>query len=126
MIEAPRSHRDLEVYKRALHGYAFIARITATFPNTEKFELVAQMRAAARSVCSCLAEGWRKRNYPAAFASKLTEAESEAAETQTWADIAAIHTYIAPDQQADIIEEYDHILAQLVRFRRTAIKWKGR
>ena len=126
MKNTPRSHRDLDVYKLAIGAYAIVLRLSSTFPNTEKFELVVQMRASARSVCSCIAEAWRKRHYPAAFASKLTDGESEAAETQTWADIAILHQYINTDEQAEVIEQYDHILAQLVNLRSNALKWKGR
>ena len=35
-----------------------------------------------------LPEAWRKRRYPAAFVAKLSDAESEAAETQTWVEFA--------------------------------------
>ena len=123
---SPRSHRDLEVYKAALNAYVSILKYTTAFPSAEKFELTAQIRASARSVCSCIAEGFRKRHYPAAFASKLTDAESEAAETQTWSDIATIHKYISAAEQAELIEQYDHILGQLVNLRLSAPKWKGR
>jgi four helix bundle protein len=36
----------------------------------------------SRSVCANIAEAWRKRRYPNAFVSKLSDAEAEAAETQ--------------------------------------------
>jgi len=31
---------------------------------------------------------WRKRRYPASFVSKLSDADTEAAETQVWLDFA--------------------------------------
>jgi four helix bundle protein len=126
MKKQPVSHRDLDVYQRALRGYARIVELTARLPSSERFELVSQVRASARSVCSCMAEAWRKKPYPPAFASKLVEAESEAAETQTWGDIMLIHDYITQDELAEVIETYDHILAQFVSLRTTSREWKAR
>jgi four helix bundle protein len=83
-----------------------VVNISNSFPAHQKYELVAQIRAAARSVCSCIAEAWRKRNYPVAFASKLTEAESEAAETQTWIDVALAHKYVEAVAAAQLIQTY--------------------
>ncbi len=90
----------------------------------ERFDLIAQMRASSRSVCSCIAEAWRKRNYPAAFASKLTDAESEAAETQTWADVAAAESYITEQEATEVIKDYEVVIGQLVNLRISANKWK--
>jgi four helix bundle protein len=120
----PRSHRDLDVYKRALQALVIVMRMVRAFPADERFDLCAQMRASSRSVCSAIAEAWRKRNYPAAFASKLTESESEAAETQTWADVALVSGYVTEPEAKAVIEIYDVILGQLVRLRLSAPKWK--
>jgi len=35
-----------------------------------------------------IAEAWRKRRYPKHFVSKLSDADSEAAETQVWLEFA--------------------------------------
>jgi four helix bundle protein len=78
-MQAPKSHRELKVYQSAMAALIEIILLSKTFPDCEKWDLTKQIRSSSRSVCSCLAEAWRKRNYPAAFASKLTDAESEAA-----------------------------------------------
>jgi four helix bundle protein len=126
MTKPPLSHRDLDVYQRALRAYARIVQLTNKFPSAERFELVSQVRASGRSVCSCIAEAWRKKPYPPAFASKLVEGESEAAETQTWGDIAEIHDYITKEELDELIEIYDHILAQLVKLRSASHSWTRR
>ena len=46
--------------------------------------MVDQIRRASRSVCSNIAEAWRKRKYKAVFANKITDAMQEASETQCW------------------------------------------
>jgi four helix bundle protein len=50
-----------------------IFEITKGFPNEEKYSLVDQTRRSSRSVCSNLAEAWRKRKYVAVFKNKLTD-----------------------------------------------------
>jgi len=52
-----RGHRDLPVWKEAMELVTEIYRLTSSFPKEETFGLVAQMRRAAVSVPSNLAEG---------------------------------------------------------------------
>jgi four helix bundle protein len=40
------------------------------------------MRRSSRSVCANIGEAWRKRRYPAHFASKLCDSEGEGEETR--------------------------------------------
>lgn len=65
--------RGLEVYKRAFAAAMEIFIITKTFPAEEKYSLVDQIRRASRSVCSNMAEAWRKRKYIAVFKNKITD-----------------------------------------------------
>jgi len=62
--------------------------LSKSFPKEEIYSLTDQIRRSSRSVCSNLAEAWRKRRYEAAFISKLSDAEGEAAETQVWLEFA--------------------------------------
>src|SRR5437660_4982654 len=75
-----RHFRDLEVYQNALAAGLRIYELSKKFPSEEKYSLTDQIRRASRSVCANIAEGWRKRRYEAAFVSKLSDAEGEAAE----------------------------------------------
>ena len=65
--------RDLEVYQIAFKSAMNIFQITKTFPIEEKYSLVDQIRRSSRSVCTNIAEGWRKRKYKAVFINKLTD-----------------------------------------------------
>ena len=67
-----RHFRDMEVYRRSFDAATRIYHITKTFPAEERFSLVDHIRRASRSVCSNLAEGWRKRRYPERLKSYLT------------------------------------------------------
>lgn len=77
-----RHFRDLEVYQNALNAGLRVYELSKSFPPEEKYSLTDQIRRSSRSVCANLAEAWRKRRYEAAFIAKLSDAESEAAETQ--------------------------------------------
>lgn len=94
MGEIIKSYKELRVYQIAMEMTMEIFHLTKTFPQEEKFSLVDQMRRSSRSVCTNLAEGWRKRRYKAAFIAKLSDAESEACETQVWIEIASRCKYL--------------------------------
>ena len=72
-----------------------------------------QIRRASRSVCSNLAESWRKRRYRAVFINKLTDAQQEASETQTWLDFCLACKYINYQKFERLDQEYENILAML-------------
>ena len=65
-------------------------------PPEEKWALTDQIRRGRRSLCTAIAEAWRKRRYPAAFAAKLNEAEAEAAELQVHLQFAAAERCLVP------------------------------
>lgn len=52
-----KSHEDLDVWKKAIELAECIYGVTRNFPNDEKFGLVSQMRRAAVSIASNIAEG---------------------------------------------------------------------
>src|SRR3989337_1036068 len=110
-----QSHEELDVYKLAFEAARHIFEISKSFPKEETYALTDQIRRSSRSVCSNLAEAWRKRRYRAAFVSKLSDAETEAAETQVHAEIAWRCGYWTEKQFLEINAAYDHILGQIVK-----------
>src|ERR671937_680714 len=105
--ELVRSHRELEVYRLAFKTSMRIFAITKTFPAEERYSLTDQIRRSSRSVCANLAEAWRKRRYKAAFISKLSDAEGEAAETQVWLEFAVSCGYLDRDCAIPLYQTYD-------------------
>ena len=81
-------HQDLEVYQLAFAAAMEIFELSKKFPVEERYSLTDQIRRSSRSVCANLAEAWRKRRYKAAFIAKLSDCESEAAETQVWIEFS--------------------------------------
>jgi four helix bundle protein len=113
MSEKIDSHRDLEVYKVAFAAAMEIFQISKTFPAEERYSLTDQIRRASRSVCSNLAEAWRKRMYKAVFVNKLSDSMQEASETQTWLDFCLACKYINYSAFKKLDHEYEKILGML-------------
>ncbi len=86
--------RNLKVYQKAFKLAMDIFKLSKTFPKDEKYGLTIQIRKSSRSVCSSIAEAYRKRKYPAHFVSKTTDADIENSETQVWLDFSLSCKYI--------------------------------
>jgi four helix bundle protein len=109
-----RTHVDLDVYRKALDAAMKIFELTKVFPKEETYSLTDQIRRSSRSVCANLAEAWRKRRYEAAFIAKLSDAESEAAETQVWLEFAVKCAYLKREEAGTLYKIYDEVLATIV------------
>jgi four helix bundle protein len=114
MTSKIRTHCDLDVYRKAFETAMKIFEASKKFPRDEIYSLTDQIRRSSRSVCTNLAEAWRKRRYEAAFISKLSNAETEAAETQVWLEFAVRCDYIGRDLAAELYQECDSTIATLV------------
>lgn len=100
-----------------------IFELSRKFPQEERYSLTDQIRRSSRSVCANLAEAWRKRRYKAAFIAKLSDAEAEAAETQTWIEFTVKCNYLTREQGRDLYERYEKMLSTLVGMIHNADKW---
>ena len=118
-----RHFRDLDVYQNALETGLRVYELSKRFPDHERYALIDQIRRSSRSVCANIAEAWRKRRYIAAFISKLSDSEGEAAETQVHIEFAFRHGYISNAEFEPIDDAYEHILGQLVRMINHPEKW---
>ena len=75
----PRSFKDLTIWQKGMTLAKVIYSITATFPSEEKFGLMAQMRRAAVSIPSNVAEG-QARHTRKEFVQFISHAEGSVAE----------------------------------------------
>jgi four helix bundle protein len=115
--------RDLDVYKRAFSAAMRIYEITKNFPADERFSLVDQIRRASRSVCSNLAEAWRKRKYSAVFKNKITDSMQEASETQCWLEFSFACKYLDENIFKELDNEYEEIILMLNAMEKNADKF---
>lgn len=101
--------RDLHMYKKAFENAMLIFEISKTFPVHEKYGLTSQIRDSSRSVCSNIAEGYRKRRYQSHFISKLSDADMENSETIVWLDFAIACGYISMETHTEMIAHYEEV-----------------
>lgn len=118
-----RTYKDLEVYQMAMDGAMEIFEITKSFPKEEQYSLTDQIRRSSRSVCSNIAEAWRKRRYKLSFISKLSDAETEATETQVWLEFSFKCKYIDEMTYKRLDKHYDQIVGKLVRMMFNPDPW---
>ena len=75
----PRSYKDLVVWQKGIALAKLVYALTRAFPSEEKFGLVAQMRRAAVSIPSNIAEG-QARHTTGEFIQFISHAEGSVAE----------------------------------------------
>ena len=88
-------------------------RVSKRFPAEERYSLIDQIRRSSRSVCTNLREAWAKRRYEAHFVSKLTDADGENGETETWLDFARDCGYLSKHDHALFTEKCREVGAML-------------
>ncbi len=104
-----RGYRDLKVYDLAHKLAMIIFSESKTFPKDEQYSLTDQIRRSSRSVATNIAEGFRKRQYPSMFVNKLSDADSEASETQVWLDFAHECGYLSEGRYKELALGYEQI-----------------
>jgi four helix bundle protein len=117
---------ELEVYKLAFEIQQMVFELSKKFPKEETYSLTDQIRRSSRSVGANIAEAWRKRRYPAHFASKLTDSDGENAETQHWLQTARACSYIDQPTLEKLIDLTSQSGAMLGRMIADAEKWTPR
>ncbi len=119
-----QSFRELEVYQLAFDLQQEIFQLSKRFPKEEAYSLTDQIRRSSRSVGSNLAEAWRKRRYPAHFASKLTDSDGENSETQHWLLTAEACDYLESPVVEDLMKRSLEIGAKLGRMIANPEQWQ--
>ena len=100
---------ELIVYQKAYLLAMDVFHLSKGFPQDEKYGLISQIRRSSRSVCSNIAEGYRKRLYRAHFISKLTDADMENTETGVWIEFAFSCGYIDDHSKVRLIAQTEEI-----------------
>jgi four helix bundle protein len=109
--------RDLIAYQKAFELAMKIFQITKEFPKKEQYDLVSQIRRSSRGVCSCMGEGYRKRQYKKYFVNKLADADMENTETQVWLDFSLSCGYIDQKTYGQMIanaEEVGRLISYMI------------
>jgi four helix bundle protein len=98
-----KNYKETKVYKLTFEQAMDVFETSKTFPREETYSLTDQVRRSSRSVCTNLAEAYRKKRYPAHFISKITDSDSENSETSVWFDFAMACKYITRQKYDELI-----------------------
>ncbi len=101
--------RGTKVYQKAFSLAMEIFEITKAFPKEETYSLTDQIRRSSRSVCTNIAEAYRKRQYPAHFTSKVSDADMENSESLVWLDFAFSCKYINQEKYNDLVSKNEEV-----------------
>ena len=111
------SHKDLKVWQKSMEFVVVIYTMTKDFPKEEQFGIVPQMRRAAISIPSNIAEGYG-RVYGKETIKFLSNALGSASELETQIIISKDLGFISTDclkQLLDQIEEIIRMLSALIK-----------
>lgn len=95
-----KSHKDLTVYKTSIDLVIDVYKTSRNFPEAEKFGLTSQIRRAAVSIPSNIAEG-AARNSKKDFIRFLYIALGSLAETETQLELAVRLEFINPNNEIE-------------------------
>jgi four helix bundle protein len=102
------TYRDLEAWKRGMDLVEQCYKLTASFPKGEQFALTSQIRRAAVSVPSNLAEGHCRRTTKA-YANHVSIALGSHAELETCIELASRLGFIRPTDKEQTIAVSDSV-----------------
>ena len=103
-----KGHRDLIAWRKAMRLVTDIYRVTRTFPREETYGLTAQVRRAAISVPSNLAEG-HGRTSRKEFHQFIAHARGSLVEVETQLEIALNLGHLAKDAAASLLDQASEV-----------------
>ncbi len=112
-----RNYQDLIVWQKSLEFTIAIYRYTKTFPQEETYGLISQMRRAAVSISSNIAEG-QTRHTVKQFFQFLSIARGSLSELETQIILTYRLNYISEDTKNELLktaEEIGRMLSSLMK-----------
>src|ERR1035437_4892437 len=107
------SWSDLEVYKSAFALQQALYVESKSWPKSETYSLIDQIRRSSRSVGANIAEAWARRRYPQHFLAKLADSDGELQETIHWIETALASEYLSPESAESLLSQANRIGKQL-------------
>ncbi len=111
-ISNVKYYRDLVVWQKAIQLTKMVYRISEHFPLGEKYGLISQMRRAAVSVPSNIAEG-QGRNTTGEFVQFLSHAEGSLAEVDTQLVLAIELGFASNSELSELFDQIVEIRKML-------------
>ena len=111
-----KGFRDLRVWQCGMDLVEDVYRLTRGFPKEELYGLTNQLRRAAVSVPSNIAEG-QTRSHVKEFLQFLSMAQGSLAEVQTQIELAGRLRYLSAEQIESTLQRADSLSKQLYALR---------
>jgi four helix bundle protein len=115
------SFRDLRVWQLAMNLVELVYRLTYSFPKSEIYGLTSQIRRAAVSVPSNIAEG-HTREHTGEYLHHLSMAQASLAELETQLEIATRLQYVSLAESKPIAELGGSLGRQLYALRNALLR----
>lgn len=109
------NYKELEIWKRSILFCPKIYKVTATFPNSERFGLISQLTRAVISIPSNIAEGSAKSSDKH-FLIFLETSLGSCYEIETQLLVSKDLGYIITSDYEEIIEELSAIIKMIIKF----------
>ena len=103
-----QSYRDLIAWQKGIALVATIYRVTQVFPKEELYGLTSQLRRAAVSIPSNIAEGQGRKSNPE-FRHFLHNAAGSVMEVETQVTIAAVLGYLTSEKEAEPLNQTNEL-----------------
>lgn len=116
-MQKPANFKDLIVWQKSRQLVKSIYLLTRSFPSEEKFGLISQMRRAAVSIPSNIAEGQARRTTPD-FIRFISNGEGSLAELETQVILSADLEFCKNEDLFDIFSLMEEIRKMLNALRR--------
>lgn len=116
-----RSYKDLLVWQKGMDLAKQVYRVTRAFPNEERFGLVSQMRRAAVSIPSNIAEG-QARHTTKEFIQFISHSEGSVAELETQLRLAVDLGFTSEPETEKAFELVSDLRNMLNALRRTLMR----
>ncbi|MDP3991811.1 MAG: four helix bundle protein [Candidatus Colwellbacteria bacterium] len=107
-----KSFRDLKVWQDAHAFTVTVYKLTATFPENERFGLTSQLRRSASSIGANIAEGFGRYHYKEKIKFYFN-ARGSAIESQNHALLAKDLGYLSEERTEKLLEDTNEILREL-------------
>jgi four helix bundle protein len=117
MQTKPQNYKDLVVWQKGIQLAKLVYELTRKFPSEEKFGLVSQMRRAAVSIPSNIAEG-QARHTTGEFIQFISHAEGSVAELTTQLILATELNFCSINSADPTSELLDNLRRMLNGLRR--------
>jgi four helix bundle protein len=116
-----KSYRDLRVWQLGMDLVVQVYILTQSFPRDEIYGLTNQVRRAAVSIPSNIAEG-HTREHTKEYLYHVSVAQGSLAELETQIEIAARLQYLTSEQLGSILEQATSLGKQLYALRNALLR----